>query len=970
MPFFRPLGKFPINAVRSQPNRSMKTTADCGLHFDFAQFQETADFRPNNFKTSKWVLTLSLLLGLILAACNREGDDLSYNRDIRPIFNQKCLPCHGGVKKLGGFSLLFREEAMGLMESGKTAIVPGSHKKSELYQRLIHPDPEKRMPQESDPLTKGEIALIARWIDEGAEWENPWSYRSPKPADLPDVGGDWPANDLDHFVLERLEQEELSPEAPADPPTLIRRLSLDLTGLPPTPDMVAAFTADASEKNYAAQVDNLLNDPAFGERWAAWWLDLARYADSQGYEKDGHRDIWQFRDWVIGAFNRDLPFDRFTIEQIAGDLLPQPTRDQLVATAFHRNTMTNTEGGTDDEEFRTAALIDRLNTTFDVWQSTTIGCVQCHSHPYDPIRHEEFYQLLACFNNTQDADLDNEMPRLEVYKPADELKVREVIDYIRRLRSAPATSPGEDLNEEIREAVFPRLLPRDCDDFQHVMLQTNDVSNWSYNLQAGLQRRFFYKYDGIDLTGLEKIDYLYSAVGDGARMDVRLDSVNGPLLQSFQFPSTMKAGQLEFKNRAVPVQKTGSAGRHDLIFEIVNSVGKAPDGIATIRETALVFENEAGPDPAVKKAQDELIALRHKSLTVPVMREKSPVFRRKTQVFERGNFLTPAQEVQPGAPGVMAPLAKDKPERLALAEWLVSKENPLTARVMVNRIWEQLFGAGIVLTLEDFGTQGEPPSHPEMLDHLAWKWMNEQNWSLKSLLKEIVLSSTYRQSSRISPEKLEKDPFNRLLSRGPRFRLSAEQVRDQALAVSGLLYDSVGGPSVMPPQPDGIWQVVYNGSQWITETGKNRYRRGVYTYWRRTTPYPSMVAFDTPSREFCLSRRIRTNTPMQALVTLNDPVYLEAAAALAGKMHTAAGGDPKKAVRTGYQLALAREPDEETLGILVALLQDAEKALPARAPKAIPTGFSPNLINNTAVDDPMTVVANAILNLDRFLTKD
>lgn len=915
------------------------------------------------------IFGLSLGLGLAIGACNRGADDLSYNRDIRPIFNQKCLPCHGGVKKLGGFSLLFREEAMGLMESGKTAIIPGNHKKSELYQRLIHPDPDKRMPQESDPLTQDEVALIARWIDEGAEWEDPWSYRPPKTADLPDTGSDWPARDLDYFVLQRLEQEKLAPETQAEPATLIRRLSLDLTGLPPSPERVDAFTADPSEKNYEAQVDQLLSNPAFGERWAAWWLDLARYADSQGYEKDGHRDIWQFRDWVIGAFNRDLPFDQFTIEQIAGDLLPQPTRDQIIATAFHRNTMTNSEGGTDDEEFRTAALIDRLNTTFDVWQSTTIGCVQCHSHPYDPIRHEEFYRLMACLNNTQDADLDNEMPLLETYTAADSKKVKEIVDYIRQLRPEYKTEPEEDLNRQIRQAIFPRLLPRDCDDFQHVMLQTNDVSNWSYNLQAGLHRRFFYSYEGINLTGLKKIDYRYSAVDKGARMDVRLDSINGPLIQSFHFPSTMINGRFESKNLTVPLDKMEFTGSHDLIFEIVNSVAKAPEGIATIRETTLLYDHTTGITPAVQKAQDELIALRNKSLTTPVMREKSPAFRRKTHVFERGNFLTPAQEVQPGAPGVMAPLAKDKPERLALAEWLVSKENPLTARVMVNRIWEQLFGAGIVLTLEDFGTQGEPPTHPQMLDHLAWKWMNDQQWSLKKLLKEIVLSATYRQSSRITPEKQEKDPFNRLLSRGPRFRLSAEQVRDQALAVSGLLYDSIGGPSVMPPQPDGIWQVVYNGSQWVTESGKNRYRRGIYTYWRRTTPYPSMVAFDTPSREFCLSRRIRTNTPMQALVTLNDPVYLEAAAALAKKMRAAGGDGPEKAIRAGYKLALAEDPDAETLAILTGLLKDAEKNLSANRPKVIPTSYTPKTSNATSVDEPMTVVANAILNLDRFLTK-
>ncbi|MCB9279785.1 MAG: DUF1553 domain-containing protein [Lewinellaceae bacterium] len=922
---------------------------------------------PAQGRVIRRVVQILIAGGLIAAACQRTDDRISYNRDIRPIFNKKCLPCHGGVKKLGGFSLLFREEALGSTDSGKPAIVPGSHKKSELYHRLTEQDPGKRMPQESDPLSAGEIRLIARWLDEGAQWEEPWSYIPPKETPAPKTGSDWPQADLDRFVLKRLEQEGLKPEAPAEPATLIRRVSLDLTGLPPTPEMVEAFTADPSEKTYASLVDSLLASPHFGERWAAWWLDLARYADSQGYEKDGHRNIWQFRDWVIGAFNRDLPFDEFTIEQIAGDLLPAPTRDQLVATAFHRNTMTNTEGGTDDEEFRTAAVIDRLTTTFDVWQSTTIGCVQCHSHPYDPIRHDEFYSLLACFNNTQDADLDNELPRLDVYKPEDSARIQEVIGYINRLKPGAEINGSDDLNEQIRSALFPRLFPRDCDDFLNVMLQPHEVSNWSYNLQAGLHRRYFYKYDQIDLNGLEQIGYRYSASGDGARMDVRLDSIGGPVIQSFNFPPSIENGKQAFKTVSMPVQLNGHSGRHSLIFEIVNTIQKAPDGIVSIRETDLKYADAAPDNPERQQSEDELTGLRNRSMTVPIMREKSPVFSRQTHVFERGNFLVQGKVVQPATPGALPPLATGKPARLALAEWLVSEKNPLTARVMVNRIWEQLFGNGLVQTLEDFGTQGEPPTHPEMLDHLAWNWMHQQDWRVKTLIREIVLSATYRQSSAVSPEKQEKDPFNHLLSRGPRFRLSAEQVRDQALAVSGLLYDTIGGPSVMPPQPDGVWQVVYNGSQWVTETGKNRYRRALYTYWRRTTPYPSMMAFDAPSREFCLSRRIRTNTPLQALVTLNDPVFLEAATALAGRMKQAGGGDPGKAISAGYRMALARKPDDKTLAVLMELYQNALKAEQQKGPMVIPTGL--NDAKPARLEGPMAVVANAILNLDGFLTK-
>jgi hypothetical protein len=579
-------------------------------------------------------------------------------------------------------------------------------------------------------------------------------------------------------------------------------VSLALTGLPPSPEEVRAFAGDTDPAAYEKAVDRLLASPAFGERWAAWWMDLARYADSCGYEKDAHRDMWRYRDWLIDAFNRDLTFDRFTEEQLAGDLLPGAAEDPVLATAFHRGTLRNDEGGTDDEEYRVAAVIDRVNTTMEVWQGITFGCAQCHGHPYEPFSHREYYELLAFFNNTEDSDRGDDHPTLAAVSIRD------------RDRKGELAGRQKELEEKIKAA------------------GTNEA--------------------------------------------------------------------------------------------------------AAVRADLEQVKKDLGAIPVCR---------------LPVLRELPAEKARPTHIFERGNFLTKGDAVAPASPAALNPFPAGEPRnRLGLARWLVSPDNPLTARVIVNRFWEQVFGAGLVETVEDFGTQGEKPSHPEMLDWLALRFQGDLGWSAKRLLREMVTSATFCQASRVSPALLERDPANRLLARGPRFRLSAEQVRDQALAVSGLLSPRMYGPSVMPYQPEGVWLTPYDGRDWKMSPGEDAHRRSLYTYWRRSSPYPAAMNLDAPSREFCVSRRIRTNTPLQALGLLNDPVFVEAAQALARRMEAEGGASLEGRLSRGVEAALCRAPRPGELEELKRLYDDAAAGGAEAGPGAL------------------AVVAGALLNLDEAVT--
>ena len=875
---------------------------------------------------------------------------VDFNAEIRPILNKKCITCHGGVKRSGEFSLLFRTEALGVNESGKRAIVPGNLAESEMIHRINHADPEVRMPPEGDPLSKEEIDLLTQWIEEGAKWEDHWAYIKPEPVNPPETRNDWGNNQIDQFILNRLEEENLPPTSPADKATLLRRLSLDLIGLPPTEAELEHFLANNSPDAYEEEVDRLLASPRYGERWASMWMDLARYADSKGYEADRGRSIWQYRDWLIKAFNEDKPFDVFTIEQLAGDLLPDPTDEQLIATAFHRNTMNNDEGGTDDEEFRVAAVIDRVNTTWDVWQATTMACVQCHSHPYDPIRHEDYYKSYAFFNNTADEDVASESPNLKTFtQEADRQSLEQVKNWV-----IEHTASADVKLEKARQFVnlvkvtepkihghsFDKIEKGTLDGYKRLLIEDGGHN----------------RIPGVLLSGADQILIHYSAGSSQPHVEIRLDSLNGKLLTRWNMQKTEG-----FQTVAVPIPAT--EGRHDLYLKF-----KSPGQLGYLCTIEWVLLNEALPGKnkaGYQQVTQQLFQLINSPevIKTPVMFEKAEAYRRKTHVFERGNWMVHGEEVKPGVPQAWNALPDGAPQsRLGFAQWLVSKDNPLTARVTVNRFWAQLFGTGIVETIEDFGTQGFKPSHPELLDWLAQQFMYEHAWSIKKLLKQMVMSAAYRQSSKASPELLEADPDNRLLARGPRVRLNAEQVRDQALAVGGLLSDKMYGPSVMPPQPEGIWQVVYNGMSWETSEGEDKYRRALYTYWRRTSPYPSMIAFDGPSREFCVTRRIDTNTPIQALVTLNDPVYMEAAYGLAQRMQEAEQIEGQ--LRRGYKLAMCKEIEPEKLQDLQKLYEETHLQLEAQ----------PEAVKKVAGEDDLelaalTVVANVILNLDEFITK-
>ena len=814
---------------------------------------------------------LLLLIATLVASCSPRVD---FNADIRPILNERCVDCHGGIRRQGDLNLLFRSEALAEAESGLPAVVPGKPNASELIRRVSHGNPEVRMPQEGHALSKGEVRMLRQWIRAGAPWDAHWAYVAPERPALPAIKqSEWPQQDLDRFVLAKLEDQALEPSPPAACPTLVRRVTLDLIGLAATPDDVASVCEGVT--TYEAYVEKLLDSPHYGERWAAMWLDLARYADSKGYEKDIGRTIWRYRDWVVDAFNADMPFDQFTVEQLAGDLLPAPTEDQLIATAFNRNTMTNTEGGTDDEEFRVAAVVDRVNTTWEVWQGTSFACVQCHGHPYDPFRHAEYYQFFAFFNNTVDRDYDDEYPTLPRF------------DAETTAAGTALMEEWERLDQEILRIALEDSIARARREWEALLDRPEVIGRVRNMLQNEVRRVALTPEIERDAAQQTLIASVYADISTDSRLEI--------------------------------LRKRRSEVRQEI--------------------------NVLSP------------------LQTPIMRELPQHKQRKTYVFERGSFLTRGEAVTAGTPQALPPLPDSAPRnRLGMAQWLVSEENPLTARVTVNRFWEQLFGTGIVESLEDFGTQGYAPSHPDLLDHLAVTFREDQAWSVKDLLRTLVTSATYQQSSHITPLLLELDPYNRLLARGPRFRLTAEQIRDQALFVSGLLSTRMHGPPVMPPQPEGLWNNPYDSRQWQTSEGEDRYRRALYTYWRRTIPYPSMVTFDSPTREFCLSRRLRTNTPLQALVGLNDPVYVEAAQALARRMETRAEGAQEQ-LAEGYRLALSRAPAPAALAELTALY-DKALAHYENSPEDAPT------MGGTAHQAALAMAASAIMNLDSFVTKE
>ncbi len=892
---------------------------------------------------------------VFLQSCQTK-ERVDFSTQIKPILNTNCITCHGGVKKNGGFSLLFEEEAFANTESGAPAIIRGDAANSEFIRRLNEDDLELRMPYEKPKLSDEEIDLLTRWVEQGAEWGEHWAYSLPDKVDVPtkpseagfapEIASDFIKNDIDNFILARLEDKELEPNAPAEKNTIARRVALDLVGLPPSAALVQKF--NDNEISYETLVDSLLAQEAFGEKWATWWLDVARYADSKGYEKDMGRSIWKYRDWVINAFNRDLPYDQFTIEQLAGDLLPEPSTDQLIATAFHRNTMNNDEGGTDDEEYRVATVIDRVNTTFEVWQSTTIGCVQCHSHTYDPFKHEEYYKLMAFFDNTRDEDTPNESPVLKFYDAEQQKKVDKVLDWVSEHGDKKTLKSYRDFLQ-FTEPVYKSHFFK-------------EFKNSVYDDHASV---VFWDDGNLIIpnayTNNASYVYLnYRSHYNGTKMTIRKTDADGPILAQFTIDKTNSNTTSQFALKNID-EKT------DIYIETQNDAVAPELNVLNLYWVGFIPDMPAQDKQGWSEVNTALLELLNTTTeTVPILAENPAHMKRTTQVFDRGSWLTKTDTVEPATPQSLNAWNDGwSKDRLGLSQWIVSKENPLTARTLVNRVWHQIYGRGLVATIEDMGSQSDAPSHPYLLDWLALRFMNEHNWSMKALIKEIVLSGTYRQKSESTPEMYQLDPENDLYTRGPRIRLGAEQIRDQALAVAGILSHKMYGPGVMPPQPDGVWQTVYNGADWIESKGEDRYRRGIYTYLKRTSPYPSFLTFDAGSREVSMVRRTVTNTPLQALVSLNDPVYLEASYHLA--KNNRVSNNVEQSISKTYEKATFQKITDNRLQALTELYENSltEFIKNEKASKL----FLHFEERPTAELAALTMVANAIMNLDEFLTK-
>lgn len=890
---------------------------------------------------------------------------IDYNTQVKPIFNKNCITCHGGVRRKAGFSLLFRSEALANTESGKPAIIPGDPDHSEMIRRLTLKDPEERMPYRHAPLTANEITILRNWVKQGAQWGDHWAYTAVKPVAVPSEGKllgfigaskeDWARNDVDHFILQKLHEKKLVHSPEADKATLLRRISLDIIGMPAPDKLAQQFYADKSDKWYENLVDSLLASDHYGEKWAAMWMDLARYADTKGYERDDARTIWRYRDWLIKAFNENKPYDQFLTEQLAGDLLPNPTDAQMIATAFHRNTMTNDEGGTDNEEFRTSAVLDRVNTTWEALMGTTFACVQCHSHPYDPFTHDEYYKFMAYFNNTRDEDTYADYPLLRSFTDSANQEKNKLNDWLQK--NAPAAQAKE-INQFLR-TWQPAINSLYCDQFINAELSDTKWAAFRNNGQCRMPH--------TNLNSKTELLYRYQAGVAGGILQLHADAPDGPVIVTIPLAVTKNGWQI------ASVPATAIAGVHDFYLTYKNSHLKKPD------DTGVTFDwfYFTDPFPAKQAAGYEEAKKRYWSLltmsvpTTPVMMENPDGMQRISHVFERGNWMVKGEAVNPGTPHALNPMPANAPNnRLGLAMWLTSNQNPLTARTMVNRVWEQLFGTGLVETLEDLGTQGIPPTHAALLDYLSYKFMYTYKWDVKKLLKEIVMSATYQQDSRVSEDDLEKDQANKYYARGPRVRLSAEQMRDQALVVTGLMSEKMFGPSVMPYQPDGIWRSPYDGRKWELSEGENKYRRAVYTYWKRTAPYPAMLTFDGVAREVCTARRIRTNTPLQALAALNDDAYLDMARKFAARLERAVPGNPQQQITIVYERAAGHAIEAAALATLTKLYGDALEKFTSNKAKACEMMGSYSAKEDTAAAAALVVVINTILNLDEVVTKN
>jgi hypothetical protein len=997
------------------------------------------------------LLATGLLVPSIVTAS--ESAKVDFTRDIRPLLSHYCFKCHGPDEKANkaGLRLDRRDAATSPADSGKAPIVPGRPEQSELVRRIFAEKKAERMPPASTKtfLTEAQKQTLKRWIAEGAEYKQHWAFIRPRQAPLPAVQHrDWPRNAIDYFILARLEKEGLAPSPEANRYALIRRLSLDLIGLPPTPEEVEAFVNDLAPDAYDRLVDRLLASPAYGERWARRWLDLARYADTNGYEQDRPRSIWPYRDWVIDALSRDMPFDQFTIDQLAGDLLPGAGRSQKVATGFHRNTMLNEEGGIDPLEFRFYALVDRVNTTGTTWLGLTVGCAQCHAHKYDPIPQREFYQLMAFLNNADEPELDLPRPEVDEQHRQDLTRAAQLLAELPRQFPVKAKTEKERASavqarfnewlrkEQARTVPWTTLRPTQAksnlplltvqpDDSVFVSGDITKRDVYELKFHTDLQNitairlealaderlprhgpgRVYYGSGGnnggfflSELTLLadgKKVSFSgashsFAANGSPAAKAVDGDPQSGWSINGGQGSDHYAvfnlvaplAGVKEFTLRLLferyyaadlgrfRISVTTDSRRaeaRDLPTELDSLLLLAGDEL-TAGQRQRLFEQFLLSAPELAKQAAEIRRLRRPAVypTTLVLQERPAENPRPTYLHKRGEFLRRAEKVEPGTLSALQPFPKDLPRnRLGLARWLVSPDNPLTARVTVNRQWQAFFGRGLVRTLEDFGTQGEAPTHPELLDWLAVDFV-QQGWSLKKLHRLIVTSATYRQVSRTTPALLARDPENRLLGRFPRVRLEAELIRDLALRDAGLLSQKMGGASVYPPQPPGVTEVSYSMMKWTPSPGEDRYRRGLYTFTKRTAPFAMFTTFDGPSGETCVARRDVSTTPLQALTMLNDGVIVEAAQGL-GRLIAARAGTVQQKADYLFRRCLSRPPDAGEQAKLVRFYE-AQRQRFARGELDAGKVAGPGS-GEAAERAAWTVLARGLLNTDEAITK-
>ncbi len=1091
------------------------------------------------------VLSATFLLCATVSWAASPSGRVDFNRDVRPIFSDNCYTCHGPdkAKRKAGLRLDVKEGAFAKLDSDDFAIVPGQPQKSALLKVISLPaDHDDRMPpaKTGKNLSQAQIALLRRWIEQGASWAEHWAYVAPERPAVPEVKDKkWARNEIDRFVLAELEKKKLTPNKEADRPTLIRRASLDLVGLPPTVEEVDAFLADKNPDAYERVVDRLLASPHFGERMALSWLDQARYADSSGYHFDGFRQMHLWRDWVIKAFNDNKPFDQFTVEQMAGDLLPNPTLDQKIATGFHRNVMTTDEGGVDPEEYMAKYQVDRVSTTAQVWLGTTLGCAECHDHKYDPLSQREFYQFYAFFNGIPEKGLDgtrvrNPAPVLRIPSPDQGSKLLRYLDQIpaaekilaeresslpkaqvkwekelgavtepkqpglvaafsfdetidgfsTRFPMAPVPSPVEkEKLAALSRAKDPAAsskplaqLPQEngvgdekpktlnivgtvsatasftpgklghavkltgtnsfIDAGQAVRFESTNAFSYGAwiklrgksgavlsKMEEGPGYRGFdlmiadrkvevhlvHKFPGnaikvsgkdplptntwthlfITYNGSQKAAGLKVYVdGRAVPIDIPTDKLSAtiatetPLLlggRLKEFPFQGDLDDVRFYDRALTASEVSELFAYpQLLIATVPADKRDKEQITDLRKfyreyRATEFLEARARLDALQKEKKDLL---DKIPDTMVMEEMEKP--RDTFVLLRGNYLTKGEKVTPGTPACWPPLpAGESTNRLGLARWLVAPNNPLTARVIVNRYWSMFFGTGLVKTSNDFGSQGDRPSHPELLDWLACEFASPQTgkagsgaWDIKRMIRLMATSATYRQSAVVSQQKLERDPYNRLLTRGPRLRLDAEIIRDNALAVSGLINAKIGGPSIKPYQPPGIW----SGTDHTYEQskGEDLYRRGLYVFWKRAAHYPSFQTFDAPSRETCTLMRPRTSTPLQSLVVMNDPVYVEASRALATRTLQHGGSLPEQ-LTFAFRTTLGRRPRAQEIKILEKTFREEQERY-ARdkdaAEALLSVGESPrprelDVVNLAA----MTGVANVLLNLNETLTR-